>query len=340
MIREFQQAAVAGAPTAIEEARFVDIHGLEQWVTLRGQRTTNPILLIIPGAGAGMAVLTPFFAAWEASFTIAQWEQPRAGATYSRHGSQVGEFSYERLIRDGLAIGESIHALFAQRKWGTPQIVPLGFSGGTIVALQMVKRRPELFAAYVGTGQIVNWAAQDALSYSIVLRKLRNESNFDGLAELLRIGPPPYADTATDSIKSKYSVAYSPAEQQAFATLDPSIIASVRAPPDDASYLPSGLTLEKDVRAVAVAAYDLLRAALVTFDAERLGLDFQIPMLFLQGEEDLCTVTSEVRAYVEKISAPHKAFVPIEGGGHSPWMMRDRYLQALHAHLYPLLERR
>ena len=113
-------------------------------------------------------------------------------------------------------------------------------------------------------------------------------------------------------------------------------MAALITPPVDAKYLPSGLVLE-DVRAVGMAAYDALRDEIVAFDAERLSLDFEMPMLFLQCEQDLLTVTAEVRAYADKIRAPAKAFVPLEGGGHSPWMMRDSFLQALVTHLYPML---
>jgi pimeloyl-ACP methyl ester carboxylesterase len=317
---------------AIDEGRFVNIHGLEQWVTLRGTHVDNPVLLIIPGPGAGMSGLAPFFAPWQEYFTLAQWEQPRAGVTYARHGAAVGEYNIERLVRDGLGVVEFIHT-----RLGAPQVVPLAFSGGTIVALNMLKRRPELFTAYVGTGQIVNWGRQDALSYTLVLEAARAAGDSTAIADLERIGPPPYPDTATDAAKSKYSGAYSPAEGRAFATLDPSVMAAVITPPADAKYLPPGLVLEKDVRAVATAAYDALRNEIVTFDAERLGLDFEMPMLFIQGEQDLLTVGMEVRAYADKIRAPAKAYVPLEGGGHSPWMMRDAFLQALVTHLLPIL---
>jgi pimeloyl-ACP methyl ester carboxylesterase len=170
-----------------------------------------------------------------------------------------------------------------------------------------------------------------------LLDAARAAGDKDVIAELESIGTPPYPDTATDAVKSKYSVAYSPAERQSFAALDPAVIAAVTTPPAEAKYLPPGVSLEKDVRALAISAYDALRGEIVTFDAERLGLDFQVPMLFLQGEQDLCTVTSEVRAYAEKVRAPAKAFVTMEGGGHSPWMMREAFLQALATHLYPML---
>ncbi len=324
--------------TPLDAGEFVRVHGLEQWVTLRGRSADNPILLLIPGAGAGMSVMAPFFAAWEESFTVAQWDQPMAGATYGRHGADVGEYTIDRLVRDGLAVTEHLHNRFAAVGL-TARIVPLAFSGGTITGLRMVKQHPELFAAYVGTGQIVSWARQDALGYQMLLDGARASGNAKELEDLERIGPPPYADTATDAIKGLYSTAFSAAEREAFAKLDPALVATLMTPPSGVSYLPPGVTLPQDVRAVATAAYGRLRSEITSFDADRLGLDFAIPMLFLQGEHDLCTVSSEIHSYVDRMRAPRKAFVPIKGAGHSPWMMRDEFLRALVSEVYPAIGR-
>jgi pimeloyl-ACP methyl ester carboxylesterase len=284
-----------------------------------------------------MSVLAPFFAAWEDSFTIAQWDQPLAGATYARHGEQVGDYSIDRLARDGIAVVEYLHSRFAALP-SRPRVVPLAISGGTIVGLHMLKRRPDLLAAYVGTGQIVSWARQDALGYSLLLDWARANGNTQALTDLERIGPPPYSDTATDAVKSTYSGAYTPAEHAALQALDPAVLAALMTPPQGVNYLPPGVVLEKDVRSVAMAAYAKLRAEIVSFEADRLGHDFAVPMLFLQGEQDLLTVSSEVRSYADKVRAPHKAYVAIEGGGHSCWMMRDVFLNQLVAHLYPILK--
>jgi len=317
---------------AIDEGSFVTIHGLEQWVTLRGKDVGNPVLLIIPGAGAGMSVFAPFFAPWESEFTVAQWDQPHAGVTYTKHrNAGVREYSIGRLVRDGIAVVEHIRAHLGVRK-----VVLLALSSGTIVGLRLVRERPDLVSAYVGVGQIVNWARQDALSYAMVLEQARAANNAAAVAELERIGAPPYPDTATDAIKAQYAVALTALEQSAFASLDPSILARMSAPPSDARYVPSDTMPDKDPRAVAMAAYDALRSEIVSFDAEHLGLDFAVPMLFLQGEQDACTVSSEVRRYASVIRAPRKAFVPIEGAGHSPWMMRDQFLALLSAHVRPV----
>ncbi len=314
----------------IEEGTFVDVRGLGQWVSLRGRDAANPALLIIPGFGAGLCSLAPFFAPWQKTFTLVYWDQPRAGATLWKHGgADIGEYSIDRIARDGIAVAE-----FICRRLGTRRIAVLGVSGGTITGLLMMKQRPDLFCAYVGSGQVVNWARQDALSYTMLLEQARLAGKEDTIADLERIGPPPYADTATDAIKSKYAGALTPAEQIAFASADPSVMAAVMSPPPGARYLPAGVNLG-DPRMTAMAAYDALRDAIVSFDARSLGLDFAVPMFFLQGDRDVFTVTSEVRDYTAELRAPRTQFVAIEGGGHSAYFMRESFLDALNEHVRP-----
>jgi pimeloyl-ACP methyl ester carboxylesterase len=318
-----------GKPS-VAEGMFVDIHGLEQWITIRGQDRNNPPLLIIPGPGAGISRMASFFAPWEDDFTLVQWDQPGAGATYAKHGSvATGALSYERIVRDGTAVVELIC-----RRLGVRKLVVLGLSGGTIGGLMMVKRHPELFCAYVGAGQVVNWARQDALSYEMTLGHALATGDCSAITELEALGPPPYPRTADDATKSKYAGALTTAEKLALASLDPSVMASMKAPPSEANYVPKGLALD-DIRAVSMAAYDALRTETVHFDARRLGLEFEVPMFFLQGELDSLTVTAEVQAYASEIRAPQSTVALIPGGGHSAYFMRDTFLALLRQHVRP-----
>jgi proline iminopeptidase len=314
----------------IEEGSFVEVRGVEQWVTILGQDRSNPVLLIIPGFGAGFTSLAPFFRPWEHDFTLVYWDQPRAGATAWRHGSNDGgELSVERVVRDGIAVVEHIC-----RRLGVSKVAVLAMSAGTITALHMVRRRPDLFAAYVGAGQLVNFPRQDALSYRMLLDHARAVGNAEMLADLERIGPPPYPDAATDLVKSKYAGALTPGEQGAFAAAGPVVMGAVMSPPPDARWLPAGAVLG-DVRVTAMAAYEALRNDIVLFDARTLGLGFDVPMFFLQGDLDAMTISSEVRDYAAELRAPVNRFVSIAGGGHSPFFMRDAFLAALNEHVRP-----
>jgi hypothetical protein len=48
-------------------------------------------------------------------------------------------------------------------------------------------------------------------------------------------------------------------------------------------------------------------------------------MLFIQGDEDIYSVTAEVLAYVADVIAPRKAAMVIEGGGRSCLLLREAF---------------
>jgi pimeloyl-ACP methyl ester carboxylesterase len=178
----------------------------------------------------------------------------------------------------------------------------------------------------------VNWARQEALSYRMALDQARDAGDQAAIAELKKIGGPPYPDTSADAIRTKYAGALTPAEERVFASLDPAVMAAVRTPPTDATYVARGIPL-LDQRAQSMVTYDKLRRELAAFDARALGLTFGVPMLFFQGDRDAYTVTSEVVAYEDAIIAPKKMIVLIEGGGHSAVFLRDRFLTLLVDHV-------
>jgi pimeloyl-ACP methyl ester carboxylesterase len=313
-----------------DEGLFVDIHGVEQWLVLRGADRRNPALMLVPGPGGATSTWAPFFAAWEERYTLIHWDQPGGGATQAKNGDRgTGPLTLERLARDGIAAAD-----FARRRLGVRRVALLGVSGGTIVGLMMIRERPDLFSAYVGSGQVVDWARQDALSYRLLIERAHAANDLDALAELERIGPPPYADTATDAVKARYAGAWTAAEAAAVAPIF-ALVAEARGG-RLASYLAPGLELG-DPRTVATAAYDRLRPEIVAFDARRLGTRFDVPLFFFQGADDRYTVTEEVRRYVAEIDAPAKTLVEIEGAGHSAFLLRDEMLRLLELHVRPVV---
>jgi len=324
---------VCKGPTArqhaarIDEGAFVPILGLDHWLTLRGDDRTNPALLVLGGPGVGLSAFAPLFAAWERQFTVVQWDQPGCGATHAKNGeARTGALTIERLVRDAIAV-----AGHARDRLGKKRVVLLGGSAGSMLALTIASRRPDLVSACVCTGAFVDWPRQDAASYALVLARARAAHDDAAVAELERIGPPPYRDTGTDAIKSKYAGAFTPAEAAAIAAVRPAL----ESPPADATYVAHGLVLG-DPRALATAAYDQLRAEIVTFDARRLGRSFRVPVFFFQGEHDAYSVTDAVRDYVAWIDAPRKLLAVVPGAGHSLMFAAELLQELLLAHVRPI----
>jgi pimeloyl-ACP methyl ester carboxylesterase len=313
------------AALAIDEGLFVPVNGLEQWVTIRGRDPGNPVLLILSGMGAAFSALAPLFAAWEGDFTLVQWDQPGVGATLAKSGAAAtGPLTLARLARDGIAVAE-----WAQDRLGVRKVAVLGVSGGSILGLMMAAARPDLISVFVGSGQVVDWAAQAQTSYAMVLERAREAGDAEGVAALEGIGPPPYPDAATDAVKSRYANAMTAGERAALGA------AMAAPPPADARYVARGLPAQ-DAFAVAMRVYEALRGEITNFDARQVATRFEVPVVFLQGAEDAHTTTPEAAAYLEAIEAPSKTLAVIEGGGHSVVFMTDAFLAALREHVRPL----
>jgi pimeloyl-ACP methyl ester carboxylesterase len=321
-----REGASARAP--IDQGFFASVRGEAQWITLRGADRGNAPLLVLSGPGAALSRMAPFFAPWEAAFTLVQWDQPGAGATFARNGE--APLSLDRLAADAEAVAE-----IALARLGAAKLIVLGISGGSILGLKLAKARPDLVAAYAGTGQIVHWARQQALGHRLALQAAGARGDAAAVAELARIGPPPYADIAAEMVFSQHANAMTEAELAAFASLDPDTSAALDTPPAGAHWVPPDLALP-DGRTRGLAAYLALRAEIAAFDAWALGLTFESPLIFLQGELDHYTPTVEVAAYAAAIAAPTAKVVEVAGGGHSTVFLREPFLALLQQHAMPI----
>src|ERR1700722_16528290 len=83
------RAAIAASqtipPGGINELKAVELGGIKQWISVRGNDAANPILLFIHG-GPGSPMMGESWAfqrPWEDFFTVVQWDQRGAGKTFS-----------------------------------------------------------------------------------------------------------------------------------------------------------------------------------------------------------------------------------------------------------------
>jgi pimeloyl-ACP methyl ester carboxylesterase len=318
-------------PQGIDDALFVELGGAQQWVTIRGRDRNNPVILVLHGGpGSAMAGLAPAFVPWEQNFTVVQWDQPGAGRTFRAAGRRLPpNLAVESMARDGVELAE-----WLQRRLGKDRVILLGWSWGSILGVHMIKARPELFAAYVGTGQVVAMQEGEAVAYANVLAKARERSDTAALAELEAIGAPPYVALAEIDTQRKWASRYE---------LDRSLEAAFVLP-----QLFAPRTTLADI-------YDLARGTLAStthfvgpdmtgpmtqIDLRRLGLDFTLPMFVVQGVADDFTPAALSRAWLDAISAPQKAFVSIENAGHFALTERnEEFLRILEEQVRPLAMR-
>ncbi len=101
----FLQSSVAQG--RVQEAKFVTIGGIEQWITIRGQQSNLPLLLIIHGGpGDAQSPYTDVYADYEKKFIVVQWDQRGAGKTFGKYREQTPNLTIDQLVRDGIELAQ------------------------------------------------------------------------------------------------------------------------------------------------------------------------------------------------------------------------------------------
>src|SRR5262249_15336622 len=117
--------------THIQEASFIKLGGIDQWVTIRGADRASPVLLIVHGGpGDPQSGLVSTYAIYEKDFTIVQWDQRGAGKTYGRNPTSPPE--PERVEADGIELAQYLCDHLAKNK-----IIVLGHSWGSYLGIGM-----------------------------------------------------------------------------------------------------------------------------------------------------------------------------------------------------------
>lgn len=301
---------------------FVEIGGIPQWVELEIEDAGNPVLLLLHGGpGGSTRMASASWRSWRRRFTLVHWDQRGAGRTFGKNGPVASDpMTFEQFVSDGLEVAEFVRAQLAGR-----DIFLFGHSWGSAVGVHMVKQRPDLFSAFVGTGQLVNFRRNEEANYERALALARRSGNEIATAELVEIGPPPYADLGRIRVLRKWADELSDgtgdAPQPRLTSRPDNLSANdIQWMGDGFAF--SGASLFGDVCAI---------------DLPSLGPDFSIPMFFFMGTHDQQTPISLAEKYFESVKAPLKAFVRFEGCHHFVHMNRpDDFLERLVTHLEPI----
>lgn len=318
-IVDAQGKAVPGSIAILEQ---VPINGTMQWISIRGTRTDRPVLLWLAGGPGGSQVSTVrwHLGALEDHFVVVNWEQPGSGKSYGvvNHA----DLTPERYIADGIQL-----VRYLRQRFGEEQVYLVGESWGSALGVWMVQRNPELFQAFVGTGQMVDFIETEVADYQFALRLAQERGTVDKVTQLRAQGPPPYTGNGVIWKQAKYLL-----DGFAYMNADPKIN-------DD------GFNTLQDLLSPEYGFYDKVNWARGVINAGNVmfpqlwqaDVDFrqdapvlQVPVYFLIGRHDVNAPPALTEAYYAQLEAPHKALIWFERSGHNPWVTEsDRFAEVL-----------
>jgi pimeloyl-ACP methyl ester carboxylesterase len=312
-----QNGILDSIPNRISEERFIKINGIEQWVTIKGD-STKPLVLFIHG-GPGNP-LSPFsdaiYGKWEKDFVLVQWDQRGAGRTYGHNAPeeltpeymQSNPLTMEQMTTDGIELAQ-----YLIQHLGKQKIILFGTSWGSVLGTKMAIKKPEFFYAYVGHSQIVNPYAAELTAHKKVYEMAKNDKDQESIDILNSIGKPPY-DTAKNTgrlnrIIQKYQQKKSIPPPPSWFKLSPEYDNKKdnqnRSNGDDYSFV--NYAGDKRLEIASLSS---------TINFLKDGLAFNIPVYFIQGEEDIQTPAVITSEYYNKLKAPEKKFIVIPKADH------------------------
>ena len=334
------------SPDGIQEGMYVRIGGIDQWIQIRGENRDNPVILFVHGGpGDSTIPISSGWQPWEKFFTVVQWDQRGAGRTFRMNGESVGpSMTLAQIAQDGVELAEYLRAHLHKDR-----IVLIGHSWGSFLGIHVVKQRPDLFYAFVGTGQLIGKRSFEK-QFEVTVAHLKALAEAANNAQAVReLAPIPtsadFSKTPCDTISFSSQANSTPecdvVKKWAKSLSLPSIMTYQFRGPVAPPFMPDFSLLDwyYYLRGSAFTGAQLRRRGgpMLQGDLRTLGTDFPIPLLFFEGAEDFMTPIEPARAYFDEVTAPGKEFVVFEGSGHFvPFERPDEFLAQLIAHVRPL----
>ncbi|MGD9959380.1 alpha/beta fold hydrolase [Nocardioides sp.] len=304
-------------PQSISEKLSVPVNGVLQGMVIRGENTSNPVLLWVHG-GPGMPdypLTQQYPTDLEDLFTVVWWDQRGAALSYASD-IPPETMTIEQFIDDTLTVTDYLRDRFDQ-----DQIYLLGHSWGSFIALQAAARSPERFKAYLGMAQTVYQLESEKIAHDYMLAAYKKRRDAGMVRDLERAPVTMSTGTPEAYLKLRDSAMH----RLGIGTTHDmtSVITGIFL----ASWRFRGYTLREKVRLWRGRAFSRsfgLWDQLIRADLRETVPALQIPVYFLEGKYDYTCVTSLARDYFEKLQAPVKGFYVFDNSAHSPLLEEPR----------------
>lgn len=293
---------VAGSVATLER---VTLGGVQQWILIRGRSASSPLLLKLHG-GPGQAemVTVRFNDLLERDFLVVEWDQRGAGKSADVPAASL---NMQQIVADTVELSQ-----YLLKRFNQDRLILVGHSWGSAVGLQAVQRAPQLYRAFVSTGQMANFSNATSAGYQTLLDQAGRSGDAALETELKALGAPPYIGAEGKSKREKYVGLLGKSRHMwhsegGFTPVRWMVAAQEYAWPEKLSF-----------NRAAEASFDALLPELVKLDMAELVPRVEVPVYFAVGRHDLMAPPSVASAYFSRLTAPNKEWVWFEKSAHFP----------------------
>lgn len=292
-------------PGSIAELTEVDVNGHDLTVLIRGHSVDNPVLLFLAGGpgGSEMGSMRNHLPELEEYFTVVTWDQRGAGTSYDEL-DPTDTITLDGYVDDTIDVTNHLRDRFGQDR-----IYVLGNSWGTTLGVLAVQQHPELYRAFIGTGQMVSQLESDTIIYEDTLVWAQTTGRTDLVADLLANGAPPYDDmldyaTANGHEQDVYAYDHS-VNDEGQGQMSENLVADEYT-----------LIDEVHVLGAFMDTFAALYPQLQDIDFRRTATEFDVPMFFVQGAHEADARAEVFADWYPMIDAPIKDLTVLDTSGH------------------------
>jgi pimeloyl-ACP methyl ester carboxylesterase len=190
------------------------------------------------------------------------------------------------------------------------KVVIFGHSWGTALGVLYTARFPEKVAAYVGSGQIGDWAAGESSSYAYALAEAERRDDRKLLEKLRAIGPPPHDAKSLWTERTSLQRLEGKLDAKVLWTVGRIVLGRPEAAIFDLPNMLRGFRFSLGAMWAEVSKLNLAEVAPT----------LQVPVFFFLGRRDHWVAPEVSVAYFDALIAPSKKLVWFEESGHEPFV--------------------
>ncbi|MDX2358819.1 alpha/beta hydrolase [Dietzia sp. PP-33] len=288
-------------PGSVAEMESVELGGSEQWITIRGHDASNPVLLNLGmgGPGGGGFFNSTEFRPLEEHFTVVNWDEPGTGKSYG--AVPFDELDRERFVADATELTNHLRERFGQDK-----IYIYGVSWSSIIGIWLAQEHPELFHAFISSGQMVNTTENDRMGYELALEHLEEQGDTGRAEKLRENGPPPYYG---DAVVWPYVDFLDVLNEMMGIPRYTLVVPLLGLLVPEYGYVDT----INHTRGL-INSFNAVYPQLEDLDFVEQAPTLEVPVFFFVGRHDVNAMPSLVEEYFDELSAPEKRLIWLEGG--------------------------
>jgi pimeloyl-ACP methyl ester carboxylesterase len=303
-----------GQPIAgsIAELTTVQLGGQDQAVMIRAASPDKPVLLYLSG-GPGqsdLALARAMSSGWTEDFVFVDLDQRGNGKSYPAI-DPVSSLTLDQAVSDVIELTDYLRTRFGEQK-----IYLMGESWGTILGVLAAQRRPDLYYAWIGSGQMVDVVETDRLVYRDLVAYATRTGDTGLQAKLREIGEPPYRDIpwANANLLAWYEYLY-----PSYTPSDGYVARGEASGLDPFGVLGSEYTfIEKaNVLRGLIDTFALLYPQLYDLDFRQTVKRLEVPVYQLDGAAELAGRRSLALEWFDQLEAPTKQLVTFDNAAHA-----------------------